>query len=116
MSKIKLEHIDNLRRGKKSWAKIGSRWTPHHLYKYEEVQYQRALKNRYLEVTTKDRDNLINLREKVCMAQWWTNYLLIKIHWEDNASVLRENAEIKKGEIKEMKIYIKKMVTDENIR
>jgi hypothetical protein len=50
------------------------------------------------------------------MAQWWTNYLLIKIHWEDNASVLRENAEIKKGEIKEMKIYIKKMVTDENIR
>jgi len=79
MTKIKLEHIDNLRRWKKSGAKIGSRWTPHHLYKYEEVQYERALKNKYLEVTTKERVNLQNLWQKVCQAKKWKNYVPMKL-------------------------------------
>lgn len=69
MTKIKLEHIDNLRRGKKSGAKIGSRGTPHHLYKYEEEKYKRALKYKFLEITSKDRVNLKNLWQKVCMAK-----------------------------------------------
>lgn len=66
MTKIKLEHIDNLRRGKKSGAKIGSQGIPHHLYKYEEPKYERALKYKFLEITIKDRVNLRNLWQKVC--------------------------------------------------
>lgn len=76
MTHIKLEHIDNLRRGLKSGVKIGSRATPHHLYKYEEEKYERALKNRFLEITDKDRINLENLWEKVCIAKDWENFIL----------------------------------------
>jgi len=78
MSKIKLEHIDNLRRGKKSWARIGSGAVPHHLYKYEEEKYRRAMKNKYLEITTQDRVNLENLWEKVCIAKKW-KYTIIRV-------------------------------------
>ena len=78
MTNIKLEHIDNLRRGKKSGAKIGSRNVPHHLYKYEEEKYRRAMKYKYLEITTQDRVNLENLWEKVCIAKKW-RYTLIQV-------------------------------------
>ena len=45
MTKIKLEHIDNLSKGKKSGgSRIGSRAIPHHLYTYERKKYELALK------------------------------------------------------------------------
>jgi hypothetical protein len=103
MTHIKLEHIDNLRRGKKSWAKIGSRWTPHHLYKYEEEKYERALKNKYLEISDKDRINLENLWEKVCIAKGWKHLKLIKSSWDDTAEIFFENKKILSGTRKEMK-------------
>lgn len=78
MIKLKLEHIDNLRRGKKSGSKIGSRGIPHHLYKYEEEKYNRALKNKYLEITHLERVNLRNIWQKVCEAKKWQNYILEK--------------------------------------
>jgi hypothetical protein len=78
MTHIKLEHIDNLRKGKASGAKIGSRKTPHHLYKYEEEKYERALKNKYLEIEQNERINLQNLWSKVCIAKNWKEYTLIK--------------------------------------
>jgi len=107
MSKIKLEHIDNLRRGKKSWAKIGSRWVAHHLYKHEQIQYERALKNKYLEINDKDRVNLRNLWEKVCHAKWWKHLVLLKSSTEDKAVVLLNEEEQKKGDKKSMKAFIK---------
>ena len=110
MTKIKLEHIDNLRRGKRSGAKIGSRWTPHHLYKYEEVQYERALKNKYLEVTTKERANLQNLWQKVCIAKSWKNYVLIKDTEQWTGTILLDEKEITSGDLKNMKLTIKKYV------
>ena len=73
------------------------------------------MKNKYLEITNKDRVNLRNLWEKVCIAQWWKNYVLMKIHWEDRASLQKDDQEIQSWEIKAMKIYIKKLITDENI-
>jgi hypothetical protein len=44
MKPIKQEHIDALSRGRKSGINIGSRAIPHHLYKYEQAEYERALK------------------------------------------------------------------------
>ena len=110
MKKIKLEHIDNLRRGKKSGAKIGSRWTPYHLYKYEEIQYERALKNKYLEVTIKERVNLQNLWQKVCLAKQWKNYVLVKDTESGTGAILLDDKEIKSGDLKNMKLTIKNYV------
>jgi hypothetical protein len=108
--KIKLEHIDNLRRWKKSWAKIGSRWIPHHLYKYEEIKYNRALKYRYLEIDEKDRENLQNLWQKVCIAKWWKNYTLIKNTEFWIARILLSEKEIGSGNMENMKLTIKNYV------
>lgn len=88
MSKIKLEHIDNLRRGKKSGAKIGSRATPHHLYKYEEEKYRRAMKYKYLEISDKERPNLKNIWTKVCSVQGWHYICLIKNEWNERATLV----------------------------
>ena len=111
MAKIKLEHIDNLRRGKKSWIKLGSRWIPHHLYKYEEQKYNRALKSKFLEVTNKERENLENLWQKVCIVQWWRNYVLKKdtITW--NAEILLSDVIIHTWTLKKMKEKIKILIT-----
>lgn len=107
MQKIKLEHIDNLSRGKKSWANIGSRLTPHHLYKYEQEKYQRALKYKYLEITTKDRINLKNIWDKVCQAQKWENYILIKDAQTGQAEVYKNNSQMFIGDTNMAKKHIK---------
>lgn len=110
MTKIKLEHIDNLRRWKKSGSKIGSRWVPHHLYRYEEVRYERALKYKYLEVTSKDRVNLKNLWQKVCLAKWWNNYTLEKDPESWSAKILLDDSLLESGDMKTMKQLIKTYV------
>ena len=110
MTKMKLEHIDKLRRGKKSWAKIGSRGIAHHLYAYEQIQYERALKNQYLEINDKNRVNLSNLWEKVCRAQWWKHLVLLKQKDADSAIVLEEDIQIHAWDKKSMKTFIKTLV------
>jgi hypothetical protein len=110
MTHIKLEHIDNLRRGKASGAKIGSRKTPHHLYKYEEEKYKRALKNKYLEITTEERVNLRNLWEKVCIAKNWKEYILIKESLTWRGKIFLWTNFIKEGYLKEIKNTIKTLV------
>jgi hypothetical protein len=108
MTKIKLEHIDNLRLGKKSWLKIGSRWVSYHLYKYEEGKYKKALKYKYLEITQKDRVNLRNIWQKVCIAKWWQNYTLIKDNESWNAKIFLNDIELQSWETKVMKQEIRK--------
>ena len=109
MTKIKLEHIDNLRRWKKSGSKIGSRWIPHHLFQYEEVKYERALKYRYLEITHKDRVNLKNLWQKVCLAKWWKNYTLVKYPDQWSAEILLNDILQESGDMKSMKQKVKSL-------
>ncbi len=110
MTKIKLEHIDNLRRWKKSGSKIWSRWVPHHLYKYEEAKYKRALKYKFLEITEKDRVNLRNIWQKVCFAKWWKNYTLIKNTELWTAKILLDDIKQHSGTMKELKSLIKTYV------
>lgn len=110
MPNIKLEHIDNLRRGKKSWSKTGSRWVPHHLYKYEEFKYERALKNKYLEINSKDRVNLRNLWQKVCLAKSWDNYTLVKDQESGTARILLQDRLMQDWDMKEMKQKIKQLI------
>lgn len=106
-----MEHIDNLRRGMKSGAKIGSRWVPHHLYRYEEPKYERALKYKYLELTKKDRVNLRNLWQKVCLAKWWDTYTLVKDTETWTAQILLDDTVIHHWDMKDMKQNIKQLIT-----
>jgi len=43
VTKIKIEHIDNLSKWKKSGNNIGSRAIWHHLYAFERWKYERAV-------------------------------------------------------------------------
>lgn len=110
MAKTKIEHIDNLARGLKSWAKIGSRWVPHHLYKYEVDKYNRSLKYKYLEVTEKDRVNLRNVWQKICAVKKWENYTLVKNTESWTAKILLNDKEIGHWDSKIMKLTIKSYV------
>ncbi|MDA9129205.1 hypothetical protein N9J72_01885 [Candidatus Gracilibacteria bacterium] len=110
MTKMKLKHIDNLRRGKKSGAKIGSRGIPHHLYKYEEQKYLQALKRKYLEITHLERVNLRNIWEKVCVTEGYKNYILEKnIHTGKSKIYLSETV-IQEGETQKLKKLIQSYV------
>ena len=77
MPKMKQEHIDKLTRGKKSGAKIGSRWVPHHLYQYEQEKLDRAMKYKFLHISNKDRVNLQNIWEKICAARKWDSIIIV---------------------------------------
>lgn len=105
---MKIEHIDNLSKWKKSWANIWSRKTSHRLRNYERVKYELALKNKYLEVDNKDRNNLINLWDKVCEAKKYKKLILHKL-WEKWV-IKQDNKTIFSWYLKEAKKIIKTLV------
>ena len=109
MTKIKLEHIDNLSRWKKSWARIGSRTIAHHLFAHEQIHYEQALRQKYLEITDKHRVNLANLWYQVCQVQGWKNYILIKHHGRDTADILLDGRIVVSWERKQMKSEIQSL-------
>jgi len=101
---IKLEHIDNLTRGKKSGNNIGSRSVGHHLYQHERKEYQQALKRKYLVVSTRSRNNLWNVWEKVCQAKQWPFYVIEKD--DDQAHVHTLQGVIKTDRLQSCKQFI----------
>ncbi len=60
MKKYKIENVNLLSKWKSSWKNIWSRAIAHHLYKYEEEKYNLAQKNKFLYISSKDRENLQN--------------------------------------------------------
>jgi hypothetical protein len=101
--KLKLEHIDNLRRWKKSGARVGSRWTPHHLFQFEEILYKKALKDKYLTISIDNRVNLKNLWNKVCIAKKWKECILEKDIKNNLWSIYVWKSLIETGDLKNMK-------------
>lgn len=110
MTKIKIEHIDNLIAWKKSGNNIGSRAVGHHLSKFEKWKYDRAMKNKFLEITKKDRVNLIHVWDKVCIARWWNHLILIKDASNGTSEILKDGLPIEKWETKNLKQLIKNYV------
>lgn len=94
LKKVKIEHILRLSEWKKSGSKIWSRWVPHHLYPYEKIKLEKALKNKYLEINSKDRENLQNIWEKICINQNWENYIIYSVHGTKWAKLLLNYREI----------------------
>jgi len=104
---IKIEHIDRLSKGQKSWINIWSRAVPHHLYKFEQWKYERALKNKFLEITKKDRINLINIWDKVCLAKGWPNFMLVKDTETGTSEILRDGIPVTSWDTKNLKHLIR---------
>jgi hypothetical protein len=102
---MKLEHIDNLSKWKKSWCNIWSRKISHRLRNYEREIYERSLKKWYLEVDFKDRVNLQNLWEKVSQAKWWDNIIFIKD--KEQTKIIKNWSIIFIGTLSEWKNFIK---------
>lgn len=105
---MKLEHVDNLSKWKKSWVKFGSRKTPHRLRSYERIKYELALKNNYLEIDFKDRINIQNLWQKVCDVKKIDNIVLYKNLWD--SKILKNWNIIFFWNIKDAKLEIKKIL------
>jgi hypothetical protein len=110
MTKIKIEHIDQLTRGKKSGAKIGSRAVPHHLYLYEKIKYEQAMKRWYLEIETKERVNLTNIWQKVCEVKKQDCYILEKNMLDGSAHILKNFETIFKWTLQDTKQKIKELI------
>ena len=66
---------------------MASRSVGHYLRPHERSLYEKSLKKRYLEITTKHRDNLWHIWEKACIAQGWQSFILVKEAAEKQASL-----------------------------
>ncbi len=106
---MKIEHIQQLTKGKKSWIKIWSRGMPHRLKPYEREKYERALKKKYLEINEHERINLVNIWDKTCESQWWENIIFIKNI--DQATVEKNNKIIFSWEISQAKKILKNYIS-----
>ena len=108
--KIKEKHIERLAQGKKSGINIGSRAVAHHLYAHEKPKYQRALKYRFLSITHRDRINLVNLWEKLCVAKDW-DCLVLKNLGNGDAEIYKNQKLVQTSPLKEAKQTIKEIAS-----
>ena len=107
--KFKEKHVERLLRGKRSGANIGSRNTPHHLHQHERAAFERAIKQRFLTVSYRDRPNLENIWQKYCLAKGWTCYVLRK-DAQGGGLIFRENECIEEMPLKEAKNHLQTLV------
>lgn len=107
MKKIKLEHIERLSKWKKSGINIGSRAIPHHLYEYERKKYEFALKKWFLNISEKERVNLTNIWEKVCIAKWQDCIIFEKSTNNTSVKIYKNTDAVFQGSLEEGKKYIK---------
>lgn len=112
-SKIKIEHIDRLSRGKKSGINIGSRRIGHHLNKFEREIYERSLKKGFLDIDERSRENLFNLWEKVAITKDWKNIILVKSQDRTSGMVYVDGVEIFNGPLIEAKSITKDQLNNQ---
>lgn len=68
------------------------------------------MKNKFLEITKKDRVNLIHVWDKVCLARKWKNFILLKDTETGTSEILRDGLPLQSGETKTLKHLIKNYV------
>lgn len=110
MTKYKIENIDLLSKWLSSWKNIWSRAVPHHLYKYENDKYLLAQKNKYLYITSKDRENLQNIWSKYCLVKQIKNIVLVKKYNLDEAFIIIDEKEIFSWNLKDCKKEVLKFI------
>lgn len=75
---MKEKHVENLTRGKKSGARIGSRSVPHRLRQHEQTKLSIAIRRKYLTLGFDARENLENIWRKYCEVKRWPILILRK--------------------------------------
>jgi hypothetical protein len=78
VSIMKEKHVENLTKGKKSGANIGSRGVPHRLNQHEQKQFNIAIKRRYMTLAFDSRPNLRNIWLKYAEVKQWPSLIVIR--------------------------------------
>ncbi len=103
---MKEKHIENLTKGKKSGANIGSRGVPHRLNQHEQKQFNIAIKRRYMTLSFDSRPNLRNIWLKYAEAKQWT-CLIVRRNQDGSAAVEHGKSMLKFGDYKLASSYAK---------
>jgi len=72
-----MDHVERLTKGKRSGKNIGSRAVGHHLRAFERRIYERALKDGFLIIDERSRENLWNVWQ---MAKSWRGAQLSSLY------------------------------------
>lgn len=106
---MKEKHVEKLTRGKKSGAKIGSRNVPHRLTKYEQIKFNKAIKNRYMTLSFDSRPNLKNIWMKYSEVKGWPCIIISRLQ-DGTAKLLHDGAKLSFETYKEADTYAKETV------
>lgn len=106
---MKEKHIENLAKGKKSGANIGSRGVPHRLNQHEQRQFDIAIKRRYLTLSFDSRPNLRNIWLKYAEAKQWS-CLIMHRKQDGTATVEHDLSKLHFDDYKQASSYMKDAV------
>jgi hypothetical protein len=104
---IDMTHVMRLSKGKRSGANIGSRSVGHHLNQYEKGVFERALKQQFLSIDERARDNLWHIWEKACLAKHWPCLVLVKQTDQAKGVIYRDFKMIYQGDLAQAKARIR---------
>ena len=103
---MKEKHIENLTKGKKSGANIGSRGVPHRLNQHEQKQFNIAIKRRYMTLSYDSRPNLRNIWLKYAEVKGWTSLIVQRLQ-DGTANVEHDGNKLAFDNYKEASEYAK---------
>ena len=110
MSKqFSMEHVERLTKGKKSGRNIGSRAAGHHLRAYERSIYERALKDGFLVIDERSRENLWNIWLKVGQARNHPAFILLKDTKNGSGKIYQDEQRIFSGQLSLAKKEIRRL-------
>jgi hypothetical protein len=103
---MKEKHIENLTKGKKSGANIGSRGVPHRLNQHEQKQFYIAIKRRYMTLSYDSRPNLRNIWLKYAEVKKWPSLIVFRLQ-DGTANVEHNGKKLSFKSYKEANQYAK---------
>ena len=103
---MKEKHVENLTKGKKSGAKIGSRGVPHRLNQHEQKQFNLAIKKKFMTLSYDSRPNLRNIWLKYTEVKKWPALIVSRLQ-DGTANVNQNGSTLKFTTYKEADNYAK---------
>lgn len=91
---MKEKHVENLTKGKKSGANIGSRGVPHRLNQHEQKQFDIAIKRGYMTMGFDSRPNLRNIWLKYAEVKDWPVLIVNRLQ-DGTATVEHDGTKLK---------------------
>jgi len=104
-----MDHVERLTRGKRSGKHIGSRAIGHHLKTFEREIYQRALKDGFIVVDERSRENLWNVWLKVAEARDHPVLILVKNTQNNQGDIYLADKQLFSGNLSKAKQEIRRL-------